>query len=104
MAQNVTIAGASYSGVPEIDVPKTGGGMAKFTDTSDANATANDILAGKTAYVSGTKIAGALALQWGMIGGTLSNQTDLITALNAKEPKLSDSSLGHLEYTVVSTW
>lgn len=32
MAKNVTIAGASYSGVPAIDVPQTGGGSARFYD------------------------------------------------------------------------
>ena len=34
MAQNVTIAGAQYSSVPAIDVPKTGGGTARFYDVS----------------------------------------------------------------------
>lgn len=32
MAQNVTIAGRSYTGVPSINVPKTGGGTATFYD------------------------------------------------------------------------
>ena len=60
MAQNVTIAGASYLGVPSIEMPKTGGGTAVFVDTSDANAAAGDITKGKTAYVGGTKITGTL--------------------------------------------
>lgn len=34
MAQNVTIAGASYPDVPSIIVPKTGGGEAEFFDMS----------------------------------------------------------------------
>lgn len=58
MAQNVTIAGASYSDVPSITVPKQGGGSASFVDTSDADATAGDIASGKTAYVNGEKITG----------------------------------------------
>ena len=58
MAQNVTINGASYPDVPSIVVPKTGGGSAVFVDSSDADATAADILTGKTAYVGGVKLTG----------------------------------------------
>jgi hypothetical protein len=58
MAQNVTVAGASYLDVPSILLPKTGGGTAQFDDTSDANATAGDIESGKTAYVNGAKLTG----------------------------------------------
>lgn len=35
MAQNVTIAGASYQNVPAIDVPKTAGGQARYYDCVD---------------------------------------------------------------------
>ena len=34
MAQNVTIAGNSYPGVPAVSIPKTGGGLATFYDAS----------------------------------------------------------------------
>lgn len=58
MAQNITLLGASYSAVPAVVLPKTGGGTAQFDDTSDADATAADIASGKTAYVNGQKITG----------------------------------------------
>lgn len=41
MAQNVTIAGASYADVPAINVPKTGGGIATFLDIEETVITVN---------------------------------------------------------------
>ena len=58
MAQNITLMGATYNAVPAVQLPKQGGGTAQFDDTTDANATADDIMSGKTAYVNGTKLTG----------------------------------------------
>ena len=60
MAQNVIINGVTYQTVPEVNIPKSGGGTAKFLDTSDADAVAGEILNGKTAYVGGVKITGSI--------------------------------------------
>lgn len=35
MAQNITLLGASYSNVPAVDLPKTGGGTARFIDETE---------------------------------------------------------------------
>ena len=61
MAQNVIINGVTYSNCPEVDIPKSGGGTAKFMDTSDANAVSGDMLASKTAYVNGSKVTGNIS-------------------------------------------
>ena len=37
MAQDVTVAGATYSDVPAVDLPKSGGGAARFYDASGIN-------------------------------------------------------------------
>lgn len=77
MAQNVIINGVTYQSVPEVDIPKSGGGTAKFIDTSDADATAGLILAGKTAYGASGKITGNMPNNGGMtatigtVGGTV---------------------------------
>ena len=34
MAQNVIINGVTYQNVPEVDIPQSGGGTAKFYDAS----------------------------------------------------------------------
>ena len=58
MAQNVVINGVTYQNVPEVDIPLSGGGTAKFIDTSDADAVSGDMLSGKTGYVNGQKVTG----------------------------------------------
>lgn len=60
MAQNVIINSVTYQNVPEVDIPKSGGGTAKFLDTTISSnaATAGDILSGKKAYVNGSEVTG----------------------------------------------
>lgn len=52
MAQNITIWGASYSAVPAVTLPKTGGGTASFTDVTDTTAAAADVASGKYFYTA----------------------------------------------------
>ena len=52
MAQNITLLGASYSDVPAVTLPKTGGGTASFTDVTDTTAAASDVASGKYFYTS----------------------------------------------------
>ena len=52
MAQNITLLGASYSDVPAVTLPKTGGGTATFTDVTDTTAAASDVASGKYFYTA----------------------------------------------------
>ena len=76
MSKNVTLWGASYSNVPAITVPQTGGGTALFTDTSPTTATASDVRQGAVFFLSdGTQGTGTIAngnnLEYGITDGTI---------------------------------
>jgi hypothetical protein len=78
MAQNVIINGVTYQNCPEVDIPKSGGGTAKFFDTAAADAAAGDILAGKTAYGANGSVSGSMANN-GATGGTISTKAGSVT-------------------------
>lgn len=78
MAQNVIINNVTYSNVPEVDIPKSGGGTAKFYDTSGASAAAGDILTGKTAFGASGSVSGSMANN-GSTGGEISTKAGTVT-------------------------
>ena len=88
MAQNITLMGASYSAVPAVTLPKTGGGTASFTDVTDTTAAAADVASGKYFYTAagvrtqGTATGGSPTLQTitKSYTPTESQQTETITA------------------------
>ena len=61
MAQNVIINGVTYQNVPEVNIPKSGGGTAKFYDNSEANITSPDIRSGKKGGTDTGIITGTMA-------------------------------------------
>ena len=75
MSQNITLLGASYSAVPGVTLPKTGGGSATFYDVSDTTAAAADVASGKYFYTAagvltqGTSSGGGSS-SWTKIGST----------------------------------
>ena len=64
MAQNITLMGASYSAVPAVTLPKTGGGTARFDDVSGTTATNADVVSGKSfVKADGSAGSGSLVIQ-----------------------------------------
>lgn len=78
MAQNVVINSVTYSNVPEVDIPKSGGGTAKFFDTAGADFVAADLLTGKSAFGASGSISGSMPNN-GVTGGTISTKAGTVT-------------------------
>lgn len=95
MAQNITLLGASYSDVPSVELPKTGGGTAQFDDTTITSnaASASDIANGKLAFVNGELVTGTAS------GGGATLITKSITA-NGTYNASSDNADGYSSVTV----
>lgn len=78
MAQNVIINGVTYQNVPEVDIPKSGGGTAKFFDTASADITSADVLTGKTGFGSNGSVSGSMANN-GSTSGNISTKAGTVT-------------------------
>ena len=58
-ARNISLLNATYSSVPAVQLPISGGGTATFTEITDTTATASDVATGKYFYTSaGVKTQG----------------------------------------------
>lgn len=55
------INSVTYQSVPEVDIPKSGGGTAKFHYTGDANITAADIRNGKKGFGANGEVTGSMS-------------------------------------------
>ena len=78
MAQNVIINSVTYQNVPEVNIPKSTSGTAKFYDTASANITSADVLTGKTGFGSTGEVQGGMANN-GATGGTISTKAGTVT-------------------------
>ena len=91
MAQNITLMGASYSAVPSVLLPKTGGGTASFVDITDTTAVASDVASGKYFYTaSGVRTEGTSSGGGGtskntqVVQGTTRTTSSSMTAIGAE--------------------
>lgn len=78
MAQNVIINDVTYSNVPEVDIPKSGGGTAKFYDTANGDIESADVLTGKTGFGSDGPVSGSMPNN-GSTSGTISTKAGTVT-------------------------
>ena len=78
MAQNVVINSVTYQNVPEVDIPKSGGGTAKFYDTAGADIVAGDVLTGKTAFGPSGSVSGSMANN-GSTSGEISTKAGTVS-------------------------
>lgn len=74
---SVVINSVTYASCPEVDIPKSGGGTAKFFYTGDANVSAADLLTGKTAFGSNGSVSGSMADN-GSTSGTISTKAGTV--------------------------
>lgn len=75
---SVIINNVTYQNVPEVDIPKSGGGTAKFYDTSSADISQGDVLTGKTAFGASGSVSGSMANN-GSTGGTIGTKAGTYT-------------------------
>ena len=74
----VIINSVTYQSVPEVDIPKSGGGTAKFYFTGDADVDAASLLTGKTAFGSTGSVSGSMADN-GSTSGTISTKAGTVS-------------------------
>ncbi len=73
----IVINNITYSDVPEINVPKSGGGTAKFYDTSSADGAAANLLTGKKLFGASGEVNGSMANN-GATGGTIGTKAGTV--------------------------
>ena len=75
---SVVINGVTYASCPEVDIPKSGSGTAKFYYTGDADMASGDLLTGKTGFGASGAINGGMANN-GSTSGTISTKAGTVT-------------------------
>ena len=99
MAQNITLMGASYSAVPAVTLPKTGGGTASFTDVTDTTAAASDVASGKYFYT-----AAGVRTQGTNSGGGTSKNVQILQSTSRTNSSSLTKVLGDLTVSKTGTY
>ena len=75
---SVVINGVTYPNCPEVDIPKSGGGTAKFYDSSETDAGDSHVLSGKKYVGSSGEGTGSMTNN-GATGGTIGTKAGTYT-------------------------
>ena len=75
---SVVINGVTYANCPEVDIPKSGSGTAKFYDASEADAVAGNVLTGKVFIGPNGQDTGSMANN-GNTSGNISTKAGTVT-------------------------
>lgn len=75
---SVVINGVTYASCPEVDIPKSGSGTAKFYYTGDSDITAADVLTTKTGFGPNGEVQGSMANN-GSTSGTISTKAGTVS-------------------------
>lgn len=75
---SVVINSVTYANCPEVDIPKSGGGTAKFYDASECDAAAGNVLSGKKYIGASGQDTGSMTNN-GATGGTISTKAGTYT-------------------------
>ena len=75
---SVVINGVTYANCPEVDIPKSGSGTAKFYDVSECDAAAGNVLSGKVFVGSSGQDTGSMANN-GSTSGTISTKAGTVS-------------------------
>lgn len=75
---SVVINGVTYAACPEVDIPISGGGTAKFYDASQTDVAASHVLSGKKFVGTSGEDTGSMANN-GSTGGTIGTKAGTYT-------------------------
>lgn len=75
---SVVINGVTYANCPEVDIPKSGGGTAKFFDASQTDVAAANVLSGKKFVGTNGEDTGSMANN-GSTSGTISTKAGTVS-------------------------
>lgn len=103
MAQNITLLGASYTAVPAVTLPKTGGGTARFSDASVTTAVESDVAEGKKFLLADGSIGTGTASGGGG-GDEPTYETYFDDSITVGEYGISITSLADLYFAEGETW